>query len=149
MRDILRRIRKIPSMHRELQRVVQVFIRIVFRCIRRKEKHLNLRLFLLQPSLNKFAMMNLQVIQNQEHFPLRRADQTLHKLDQPPLVHGVLIDHETHMALAADCRKHIDPFPLCFHRQNRWPALGGESPFHRLTIAHPGFVPPINHGVFP
>ena len=148
MEDILCGIWKISRMHGELQRVVEVFIRIVFRGIRRQEKHLHFLAVFLQPSLDKFAMMNLQIIQNQEHFPLRRADQALHKLDQPPLVHSIPIDHEPHMALAADCREHIDPFPLCFHRQNRWPALGSETSFHRLTIAHPGFVPPINCSAF-
>ena len=39
----------------------------------------------------------------------RCAHQPLHETDQPLLVHGVLINHETDAALAADGRDHIDP----------------------------------------
>lgn len=148
MIDISRRIWEISRMYREFQRMVEVFIRIVFRGVGRQEKHLNFLLAFLQPGFNKFAMMNLQVIQNQEHLPLRCADQSLHKLDQPPLIHSVLIDHETHIAPAADCRKHIDPFPLCFHRQHRRLSLGSEAPLHYFAVAYPGLVRPIDDGIF-
>jgi hypothetical protein len=44
-------------------------------------------------------MMDLQIVQNQEHFPLRSADQTLHEADQPLLVHGVRIEHKTNLMM--------------------------------------------------
>lgn len=147
VRDILSRIWKLSRMYRELQRMVEVFVRIVFRGIRREEKYFNFLLVFLQPGFNKLAMMNLQVIQYQEHLPLRRADKALHKLDQPPLIHGVLIDHETHIALVADCRKHIDPFPLCFHRQNRRLSFGSEAPLHHFAAAHASLIRPIYDGI--
>lgn len=74
MRDILSRIWKIPRMYREFQRMVEVFVRIVFRGVGRQEKHLHLRLVFFQPRGNQFSMMYPQVVQNQEHLPLRRAD---------------------------------------------------------------------------
>lgn len=147
MKDIPCRIWKISRMYREFQRMIEVFVRIVFRGVGRQEKHLNFFLVFFQPGFNKFAMMNLQVIQNQEHLPLRRADQALHKLDQPPLIHGVLIDHETHIALAADCRKHIDPFPFCFHRQHRRLSFGCKAPLHRFAVAHASLIRPIYVGI--
>ena len=84
-------------MDRNLQSMIQVLIGIVFRSIRRQEEHLNFILVLFQPSRSKLAMMDLQIVQNQEHFPLRSADQTLHKADQPLLVHGVRIEHKTNL----------------------------------------------------
>lgn len=132
MKDVLCRIGKVPRMYRELQRMVEVFVGIVFRGIGRQEKHLDFLYVFLQPGLHNPAVMDFQIIQNQEHFPLRCADQALHKLDQPPLIHGVLIDHEAHIALAADRREHIDSFPLCFHWQHRRLTLGSKA---RSTIS--------------
>ena len=68
-------------MDRNLQSMIQVLIGIVFRSIRRQEEHLNFILALFQPGRSNLAMMDLQIVQNQEHFPLRSADQTLHEAD--------------------------------------------------------------------
>ena len=54
-------------MDRNLQSMIQVFIRIVFRGIGRQEKHLNFILVVFQPGRGKFAVMDLQIVQNQEH----------------------------------------------------------------------------------
>ena len=64
------------------------------------------------------AMMDLQIVQDQEYFLFRGADQTFHESDQPLWVHGVLIDHKPDFALTADCGEHIDPLPLRFHWQH-------------------------------
>lgn len=84
--------------------MIQILIRIIFRSIGRQEKHLDILFVLFQPGRSKLAMMNLKIIQNQEHLLFRGTDQTLHKADQPLLVHRVLIDHKADITLVADCR---------------------------------------------
>ena len=112
-----------PRMDRTLQSMIQIFIRIVFRGIRRQEKHLDFLLVFFQPGLNQLAVVDLQIIQNQEHFPLRGAHQSLHEPNQPLLVHRILIEHKANMTLAVDRRDHIDPLPFRLHRQHRRMAL--------------------------
>ena len=131
-------------MDRNLQSMIQVLIGIVFRSIRRQEEHLNFILVLFQPSRSKLAMMDLQIVQNQEHFPLRSADQTLHEADQPLLVHGVRIEHKTNLALAADCRDHIDPLSFGFHRQHRRTAFRRKAALYDFTVAYAGLICPID-----
>ncbi len=127
--------------------MIQVFIRIVFRSIGWQEKHLNFILVLFQPCCNKLAMMDLQVVQDQEHFLLRGTDQTLHEADQPLLVHGVLINHKTNLALAAERRNHIDPPPFRLHRQHRRTALRGKAALYNFTVAYAGLIGPIEDGI--
>ena len=134
-------------MYRKLQSMIQVFIRIVFRGIWRQEKHLNFILVLFQPCCSKLTMMDLQIVQNQEHFPLRSADQTLHEADQPLLVHSVLIDHKTNLALAADCGDHIDPLTLRLHRQHGRTPLRGKAALYDFTVAYASPIGPIDDGI--
>ena len=67
MRDIFRRVRQMTGMDRNLQSMIQVFIRIVFRGIGRQEKPLNFILAVFQPRRSKLAVMDVQIVQNQEH----------------------------------------------------------------------------------
>ena len=83
-----------------------------------------------QPGRNKFAMMNLKVIQNQEHFLFWGTDQTLYEAGQLLLVHGVLIDHKADINLAVDCRNHIDPPPFRLHWQHRRVSLRWKAVLH-------------------
>ena len=131
-------------MHRKLQGMIQIFIRIVFRSIGRQEKHFDFLLVFFQPCGNKLAMMDLQVIQNQEYLLLGGTGQPLHKLNQSLLVHGILIDHKADLTLTADRRDHIDPLPLRLHRQHRRTALRGKAALYDFTIAYSGFVCPID-----
>ena len=61
VRNIPSRIGQLSRMNRALQSVIQVFVRIVFRGIRRKEKHLDFLLVFFQPGGNKLAMVDLCV----------------------------------------------------------------------------------------
>ena len=92
-------------------------------------------------------MMDLQVVQDQEYFLFRGADQALHKSDQPLLVHGVLIDHKTDLALTADRRNHIDPLPLRLHRQHWRTALGRKAALYDFTVAYASLIGPIDDGI--
>ena len=92
-------------------------------------------------------MMDLQVVQAQENFLSRGADQALHKADQPLLVHGVLIEHKTDLALTADCRNHIDPLPLRLHRQHWRTALGRKAALYDFTVAYASLIGPIDYGI--
>lgn len=56
-------------MNRNLQSMVQIFIRIVSRSIGRQEKHLNFVLAVFQPGRSKLAVMDFQIVQDQEHLP--------------------------------------------------------------------------------
>ena len=120
---ILNGIGNMTGMYGNFQSMIQILIQVVFRRIRRQEKRFDL-LVLFQPGSNRLAMMDLQVIQNQEYLLLRRTNQPLHKLDQSLLVHGILINHKAHLALAADGRDHIDPLPFRLHGKYRRTALG-------------------------
>ncbi len=57
-------------MYRNFKSVIQVFIRIIFWSIWWQEKYLNFLLVLIQPGCGKLAMMNFQIVQDQEHFSL-------------------------------------------------------------------------------
>jgi len=47
--------------------MMQVFIRIIFRSIGLQEKHFNFILVFFQPGRSKLAVMDFQIVQNQEH----------------------------------------------------------------------------------
>ena len=111
-------------MHRNLQSVIQIFVWVVFRRIGRQKKYFNFIIMFFQLGRSKLAMMNLQIVQNQEHFPFRAADQTLHESDQTLLVHGVLIHHEPYFPLTAEGGDHIDSLSFRFHRQHGRTPLG-------------------------
>ena len=145
--DVVRSIGQLARMNRTLQRMIQIFIRVIFRSIGRQKKHLNFLLVLLQPGRSKPAMMDLQIVQDQKHFLPRGANQTFHEADQPLLVHGVLIEHKTNLALAADCGDHIDPLPLRFHRKHWRPALGRIAALYDLAVAYASLIRPIDDGV--
>ena len=66
----------------------------------------------------------------------------------PLLVHGVLIDHKTNLALAADRRDHIDPLPRRLHRQHGRTALWGKAALYNFTVAYAGLTGPIEDGIF-
>ena len=134
-------------MHRNLQSVIQIFVRIVFRSIRRQKKYFNFILTFFQPGRSKLAMMNLQIVQNQEHFPLRTADKTLHEADQSLLVHGVLVDHKTDFPLLADRRDHIDPLSFRFHWQHWRTTLGRKTALYYFTVAYTSLICPIDIGI--
>ena len=148
VRDIFCRIWQLPCMYRELQRMVEIFIGIILRGIRRQEEDLDLLLVFFQPGRNEFSMMHLQVVQNQKYLPLRCANQALHKLDQPSLIQILLVHHKADIALAADCRNHIDSLSFCFYRQNRRLSFRSKAAFYRFTVAHSRFIAPIDHRVF-
>ena len=103
-------------MDRNLQSMIQVLIRIVFRSIRRQEEHLNFILALFQPGRSKLAMMDLQIVQN----------------------------HKTNLALAADRRDHIDPLSFGFHRQHRRTAFRRKAALYDFTVAYAGLICPID-----
>ena len=134
-------------MHGNLQSVIQIFVRVVFRSIGREKKHLYFLLTLFQPGRDKLAMMNLQIVQNQEHFPLRAADQTSQEADETLLVHGVLVDHEADFPLTIDSRNHIHPLPLRLCWQHGRTALGRKAALHDFTVAYPCFICPIDVGI--
>ena len=48
-------------MNRNLQNMMQVFIRIIFRSIGRQEQHLNFILVFFQPGRSKFAVMDVRL----------------------------------------------------------------------------------------
>ena len=124
MRDVFRSVGQLACMYRNLQSVIQIFVRVVFRSIGRQEKHIHMIFLLFQPGRHKLAMMDLQIVQNQEHFPFRAADQTLQEADQALLVHGVLINHKTNFPLTADRRDPIDSLSFRFHWQHWRTTLG-------------------------
>ena len=144
MGNVFQSVGQLTGMYRNLQRVIQIFVRVVFRSIGRQKKHLNVIFLLLQPSRDKLAMMDLQIIQNQEHFPLRAVDQTLHEADQTLLIHGILIDHKTNLPLTADRRNHIDPLAFRLHRQHGRMALGGKATLYDLAVAYTSFICPVD-----
>ena len=134
-------------MHRNLQSMIQVFVRVIFWGIGRQKKHLNFIFALFQPGRNKLAMMNLQIVQNQEDFPFRAANQTRQKADQALLVHRVLINHVTHFPLPADRRDHIDPLPLRLHRQHRGASLRRKPALYDFTIPYACLICPVDAGI--
>lgn len=85
-------------MHGELQGVVEVFVRIVFRGVWRQIESFDLRFVALQPSLHQLAVMHAQVVHDEEDFPLRCADQTPHKLNESPLIHTLPVYHKSYAA---------------------------------------------------
>ncbi len=89
-------------MYGELQRMIEILVRIVLRGIRWQEEYFDLLSVLFQPSRDEFPVMDLQVIQNEEYLLPGRANQTTHKLYEPLLIHGVLIEHKADAALVTD-----------------------------------------------
>ena len=54
--------------------------------------------------------------------------------------YGVLIEHKTNLALTADCGEHIDPLPLCFHRQYGRTAFRGKAALYNFTVAYSSLI---------
>ena len=147
MAEIFPGIGLLDWMNRNLQSMIQVFIRIIFRSIGQQEKHRNFDLVVFRSGRSMLAMMDLQIVQDQEHLLLWNANQALHKPDQPLLVHSVLIDHKPDFALTADCGEHIDPLPLRFHWQHGRTAFQGKAALYDFTVAYARLIRPIDDGI--
>ncbi len=102
MGDIGRCIGRLARMYGELQRMIEILVRIVLGGIRGQEEHFDLLTVLFQPSRDEFPVMDLSVIQNEEYLLSGRANQTTHKFDESLLIHGVRIEHKANAALVAD-----------------------------------------------
>jgi len=118
MGDIDCCIGQLARMYGELPRMIEILVRIILWGIRGQEEHFDLLTVLFQPSRDEFSVMNLPIIQNKEYLLPGRANQTTHKLYEPLLIHGVWIEHKADAALVADSCNHINPHPLCLHRQH-------------------------------
>ena len=68
MDDIPDRNREVAGMDTLFEAMIQIFIRIAFRGVRRKKKHLYFIFVTLQPGIHQFAVMHAQIVQNQEYF---------------------------------------------------------------------------------
>lgn len=135
-------------MNGELQSMIEIFIRIIFRGIRRQEEDLNLLPVFLQPGSYQLSMMHLQIIQNQEYLLGGRIDQPSQKLDQPLLVHRPLIDHISYAALLIDGGEHIDTLSFGFHWQYGRVPFGSKTSLYGLTVTDACLVSPIDDRLF-
>ena len=91
-----------------LQISVQIFVRIVLRCIRRQKENLYPLPMLFKPFLHSLAMMHPVIVQDQKDLLLDILDQPGHKLDQHRGGHCFPIQHEADFALISDRRDHVD-----------------------------------------
>jgi len=116
VRDIGSCVRKPSGMYRELQRMVEILIRIILRSVWGQKEHLDFLPMPFQPSCDEFPVVNFQIIQNKEYLLPRQTNQTTHKFDESLLVHCISINHKTDVPLITDRCYHVDSFPFCFYR---------------------------------
>ena len=89
-----------------LQARVEHLIGVEFRAVAGQVEHLNVFLVLLQPRLDQLGVMNLQVVQHQEHLGslvfAGLLRQPFHEVDQDGGIHGALKDLGAHLAPVGD-----------------------------------------------
>lgn len=105
------------------QVTIEIFIRVMFRAIRRQVENLYLLFMLLQPRLNELAVVDFEIIQNKDYLLVNILDQSGHELDEDSRGHVFSVQHESDLAVIGDCRHHINPA-----------FLGAESNDRRLTL---------------
>ena len=111
-------------MERELERMIEIFVWIALRGIGRQKEQLDFIPMPVQPGRSFLPMVYFQIVQNQENLLAGGPNQPVHKLDQPLLIHGILIQHKTNVPLPAQGGKHIQPLSFRLHWQNRGLPLG-------------------------
>ena len=99
-----------PACHyaRRLSGTAQVLIWVQLRRIGRQVEHFNLVLMILEPGLDHLGMVHLEIVQDQEDFPLGITDQALHEVDQDRHIHGAVEKPEPHLPLVGDSGDEID-----------------------------------------
>ena len=65
------------SMHSTLQIVVQILVGIQFRRVRRQIEHLDLFFVFVEPGLDRLAVMDPQVVEDEDHLATGFLDQSL------------------------------------------------------------------------
>ena len=90
---------------------VKVFVRIEFRAVARKEEDLDGVRVRPEPLLDDLAVMDLQVVDNEEHLAIRIAGQTPKELDHDLGVDRSLEQREAQLAAIGYRAEHAQPFP--------------------------------------
>ena len=90
--------------HSRLQITVHEFIRVQLGRVAREKEDLDLFPMLCQPSLDGFAVMHSQVIEDQKYFSSSILDEALHESNQNFTRHIFPIHHESHGALVGHGR---------------------------------------------
>lgn len=102
-----------------LQIGIQALVWIQFRAVTGQIEHLDLILMLGQPRLDFACMVNLQVVQDQEHLAVRALDQSLEEADQKIGVHRPLEYLPAHLALVRHRRNQTQALALVVHPNNK------------------------------
>ena len=100
---------------------------------------------ILEPLLDRFAVMDTKIIQDQKDFARRIFDQSFQKGDHHLRVHISFIDHKAHCALIGDRTDQIDAGSFSAQANNRRLYPGGKTAPPMLAIrSQPGFISPID-----
>ena len=92
-----------------LEVAIHEFIRIQFRRVTREKEDLDAFFVILEPGLNDFAVVNPEVVEDQEHLPSSVLHQSLHEPYQYLNRHRFLVHHESHGAAIINRRDQVDP----------------------------------------
>ena len=141
-------VRQITRMNIFLQDVVQVFVGIELRRIRRKKEKFNLIFTLRNPFFNDFSVMNFEIIQNQKNFSVVTFNQTTEKFNQKLLRQSVGITHKFAMTLSIYCGDHIDFFFFDRQFHDRCNTCGRKSSLIIFLVANSRFIAEENYSVF-
>ena len=134
-------------MHVLLQVMVQILIGIDFRGIRRGMEYLNVTLVIIQPFLDNFSVMNSQVINDKQDFPIRVLHELSHEINETLLGHVFLIAHEAAAPPAAYRRNHVYLLDFRKGRDDGRLAPDGESADIILLIVYASLVAPVYIGL--
>lgn len=95
-----------PTADNVLEFGILTFVRIELQAVAGQLEHLNLGGVLAQPRVNWLAVMQLQLVQDQEYLAIGFRDQGLGELDQTFVVERAIDDHPTGFALVGHCGEH-------------------------------------------
>jgi len=102
---VFRSHRHLASNH-VLQICIQPLLGVQFRAVTGQVEDLHQRLVVCHPSLHGLAVVNPQVVQNQEDFFARVFDQRLEEFNQPLVIERAVDDHPARLALVGHAGDH-------------------------------------------
>ena len=127
-----------------LQVTIEILVRIELGRVRREIAKLDGLRMLRHPRLDRSSMMDPQIVENQDDFPLGIFDQAVHELNEPLRIHAAFKQAKAHFPLVVDRRNHVERLSVDLQAQHRGLALRSIAASMLTVGPQARLIPPVD-----
>lgn len=125
------------------QVAVEIFVRIAFRAVGGQVKDFALLLVFTEPFLDGPAVVDFEVVHDEQDLPSRILDQPRQEPAEPLAGQRIAVDHPAHLSLLGHRGDHIDGEASGREPDHRRLALGRVTTPVLAITAHPRLIAPV------